>query len=143
MLTRIPFYKELVISSFECPHCDFKNNQLDPAIEIKPQGVRITLNIENKEDLDRYVITTDYTSIQIFELDFEIPPMSQRSQVTTVEGIITKTIGNLCEQKKMIQQTHPEMAEKMQVVIDGLIGIKILSNPVPMVIILTITFNLN
>lgn len=142
MLTRIPFYKELVISSFECPHCDFKNNQLDPAIEIKPQGVRITLNIENKEDLDRYVITTDYTSIQIFELDFEIPPMSQRSQVTTVEGIITKTICNLCEQKNVIQQTHPDMAEKMEAVIDGLIGIKTLTNPVPMVIILIVTFNL-
>lgn len=143
MLTRIPYYKELVISSFECPHCDFKNNQLDPAIEIKTQGVRISLNIENKEDLDRYVITTDYTSIQILELDFEIPPMSQRSQVTTVEGIIAKTISNLSDQKNVIQQTHPEMASKMDEVINGLIGIKDLSNPVPMVTILIIILILN
>lgn len=143
LLTRIPFYKELVISSFECPHCDFKNNQLDPAIEIKTQGVRMTLKVENKEDLDRYVITTDYTSIQIIDLDFEIPPMSQRSQVTTVEGILSKTVTNLSEQKKLIEQTHPDLASKMDGVINGLIGIINLSNPVPMVIIFIITFNLN
>ncbi|XP_025425040.1 zinc finger protein ZPR1 [Sipha flava] len=133
LLTRIPFYKELVISSFECPHCNFQNNQLDPAIEIKTQGVRMTLKVENKEDLDRYVITTDYTSIQIIDLDFEIPPMSQRSQVTTVEGILSKTVTNLSEQKKLIEQTHPDLASKMDVVINGLIGIINLSNPVPMV----------
>lgn len=144
MLTRIPYYKELVISSFDCPHCNYKNNQLDPAIEIKPQGVRMSLDIENKEDLNRYVITTDYTSIQVLDLDFEIPPMSQRSQVTTVEGIIAKTIKNLSEQKKVIDLTHPEIASKMEVVINGLIGIKNLTKPIPtMVIILTINFILN
>lgn len=122
-----------MISSFECPHCDFKNNQLDPAIEIKTQGVRMSLKIDDKEDLDRYVITTDYTCIQIVELDFEIPPMSQRSQITTVEGIITKTINNLSEQKKAIEQIYPELVEKMDVVIKGLIGIKDLKNPAPIV----------
>lgn len=139
-MTRIPYYKELVISSFECPHCDFKNNQLDPAIEIKSQGVRMSLDVQNKEDLDRYVITTDYTSVQVLELDFEIPPMSQRSQVTTVEGIITKTISNLSEQKKVLDQTHPELAVKMEVVINGLIGIRNLSKPVPMVMLITTNF---
>lgn len=132
-MTRIPFYKELVISSFECEHCNYKNSQLDPAIELKQQGVRITLNIETKEDLDRYVITTDYTSVQIKELDFEIPPMSQKSQVTTVEGILSKTITNLNEQKKVIEQTHPDLAVKMEVVITGLVNIKNLSIPLPMV----------
>jgi len=136
LLTRIPYYKELVISSFDCPHCNYKNNQLDPAIEIKPQGVRMSLKIENKEDLDRYVITTDYTSIQVLDLDFEIPPMSQRSQVTTVEGIIAKTVTNLSEQKKVIDLTHPEIASKMEVVINGLIGIKNLTKPIPMMVIL-------
>lgn len=124
-----------MISSFECPHCGFKNSQLDPAIEIKKKGVRMRLDVKNKEDLDRYVITTDYTSIQIQELDFEIPPMSQRSQVTTVEGIIMKTLSNLCDQKVLIDSTNPELSGKMQAVIDGLMAIRDLSNPVPMVII--------
>lgn len=113
---------------------------MDPAIEIKSQGVRMSLDVQNKEDLDRYVITTDYTSVQVLELDFEIPPMSQRSQVTTVEGIITKTISNLSEQKKVLDQTHPELAVKMEVVINGLIGIRNLSKPVPMVMLITTNF---
>lgn len=117
---------------------------MDPATEIKPQGVRMSLKIDNKEDLDRYVITTDYTSIQVLDLDFEIPPMSQRAQVTTVEGIIAKTVTNLSEQKKVIDLTHPEIASKMEVVINGLIGIKNLTKPIPMmVIILIIYFILN
>lgn len=142
-MTRIPYYKELVISSFDCPHCNYKNNQLDPAIEIKPQGVRMSLNIETKEDLDRYVITTDYTSVQVLDLNFEIPPLSQRSQVTTVEGILSKTVSNLSEQKIVLEETHPELATKMDVVIKGLIGIQNLSNPLPMVIFLIVIFSLN
>lgn len=133
MLTRIPYYKELIISSFECPHCDYKNNQLDPAIEIKPQGVRLSLKIKNKEDLDRYVVTTNFTSVQIAELNFEIPPLSQKSQVTTVEGILCKTITNLKEQKEVISETNTELAIKMDVVIQGLIDIISLAKPIPMV----------
>lgn len=124
-----------MISSFECPHCEYKNNQLDSANEIKPHGVRLHLKVENKEDLDRYVITTDYTSIRVPDLDFEIPSMSQRSQVTTVEGIIIKTVSNLSEQKKGIEDTYPELASKMDVVIDGLNNIRSLSKPVSIVII--------
>lgn len=139
-MTRIPYYKELIISSFDCPHCNYKNNQLDPATEIKPQGVRMSLKIDNKEDLDRYVITTDYTSIQVLDLDFEIPPMSQRAQVTTVEGIIAKTVTNLSEQKKVIDLTHPEIASKMEVVINGLIGIKNLTKPIPMMVTILLIY---
>lgn len=100
----------------------------------------MSLKIENKEDLDRYVITTDYTSIQILDLDFEIPPMSQRSQVTTVEGIISKTVTNLSEQKKILDLTHPELAAKMEVVINGLIDIKNLTKPIPMIVIIFIIY---
>jgi len=124
-----------VISSFDCSHCGHKNNQLDPAVEIKSQGVRMCLKIESKEDLNRYVVTTDYTNIKILELDFEIPSKSQPSQVTTVEGIISKTVTNLSEQKNMVENTSPELASKMDVVINGLIEIRNLSKPLPMVII--------
>lgn len=128
------------MSSFECPHCDFKNNQLDPACEIKQQGVRMFLKIEQKEDLDRYVITTDYTSIQVKEFDFEIPPMSQKSQVTTVEGVLTKTISNLIDQKKVMEHLDSNLASNMENVIQGLIGIKNLTKPIQMVITFLIFF---
>jgi len=31
MLTTVPFFKELVVSSFECEHCGFKNNEVQTA----------------------------------------------------------------------------------------------------------------
>ncbi|XP_050438434.1 zinc finger protein ZPR1 [Adelges cooleyi] len=132
LLTRIPFYKELVISSFECPHCGYKNNQLDPAIEIKPQGVRLTLSVEEKADLDRYVITTDYTCVRVPQLEFEIPSMSQKAQVTTVEGVIDKTVVNLSHQKDQLFETNAEFASKIDEVINGLNSIKSLNKPVIM-----------
>lgn len=91
------------------------------------------LKIEHKEDLDRYVITTDYTSMQVKEFDFEIPPMSQKSQVTTIEGILTKTITNLIDQKKVMEHLNPNLASNMENVIQGLIGIKNLTKPIQMV----------
>lgn len=92
------------------------------------------LKIENKEDLNRYVITTDYTSMQVKEFDFEIPSMSQKSQVTTIEGILTKTVTNLIDQKKVMEHLDSNLASNMENVIQGLIGIKNLTKPTQMVI---------
>lgn len=105
-------------------------------MEMKSQGIRMSLKIESKEDLDRYVVTTDYTSIKILDLDFEIPSKSQPSQITTIEGILSKTITNLSEQKNVIENTNPELALKMNVVIDGLIAIRNLSRPLLMVTVI-------
>ena len=30
LLTRIPYFREVIIMSFECPHCGFKNSEIQP-----------------------------------------------------------------------------------------------------------------
>jgi len=78
LLTKIPFYKEIVLMSFECGHCGFKNNEIQPGRTVEEKGVRITLTIHSERDLNRQVVKSDYTSVKIVELDFEIPAQSQR-----------------------------------------------------------------
>lgn len=78
LLTKIPFYKEVVLMSFECEHCGFKNNEIQSGGKIEERGVRITLNVQTEHDLNRQVIKSDYTSVKIVELDFEIPAQSQK-----------------------------------------------------------------
>ena len=38
LLTRIPYFREVIIMSFECPHCGFKNSEIQPAAQIAEKG---------------------------------------------------------------------------------------------------------
>ena len=48
-LTRIPFFREVIVSSFACDECGYKNSELQPAGQIQEKGVRYTLNALNQE----------------------------------------------------------------------------------------------
>ena len=64
--------------SFDCEHCGFKNNEVQPGGKVDEKGVRIKLKVQNEQDLNRQVVKSDYTSVKIVELDFEIPAQSQK-----------------------------------------------------------------
>ena len=49
LLTKIPFFKEVIIMSFECPHCHHKDNEIQPGGVIQEEGVRITLAVKSKD----------------------------------------------------------------------------------------------
>ena len=78
LLTKIPFYKDVIISSFNCNHCGYQNNEVQSGNEISDKGVRYQLCVEDEIDLNRQVIKSDYTCVKIVELDLEIPALSQK-----------------------------------------------------------------
>lgn len=49
LLTRIPYFREIIIMSFECPHCGFKNSEIQPAAQIAEKGARYIMKIEKKK----------------------------------------------------------------------------------------------
>jgi zinc finger protein len=49
LLTSIPHFRELIISSFECPACHAKNNTIQFGGAIQPQGLKITCQIKSAE----------------------------------------------------------------------------------------------
>ena len=86
LLTRIPHYKDVILSSFECDSCHFKNNDIQPAQGIEPTGVLITVHVTKNIDLNRQFVKSNYGIIRIKELDFEQEPLSTNGVLTTIEG---------------------------------------------------------
>ena len=55
LFTKIPFFREIIISSFDCEHCDYSNNEVQFGGEIKERGVKYTFTVQTPEDLNRQV----------------------------------------------------------------------------------------
>ncbi|KAF9815567.1 hypothetical protein SFRURICE_010682, partial [Spodoptera frugiperda] len=110
LLTRIPYYKNVVVMSFSCEHCGYQNNELQPGGSVAERGVRWVLRVEGAGDLNRQVVKSDYTSVRIPSLDFEIPAQSQKGEVTTVEGIVARAVAGLTQDQAARRLQHPEDA---------------------------------
>lgn len=49
LLTKIPFFREIIVSSFSCEHCGWSNTEIQSAGRIQDQGVRYTLAVRAQE----------------------------------------------------------------------------------------------
>lgn len=64
--------------SFECEHCGCKNNEVQSGEKVQEKGSLIKCTVSATQDLNRQVIKSDYATVKIPEIDFEIPPTSKR-----------------------------------------------------------------
>ena len=76
------------------------------------------LQVRTKNDMDRQVIKTDSCKVFIPELDFEIPPGSQKGALTTIEGILDRAIQGLEQDQVVRRALDPTLADQ----IDEFIG---------------------
>jgi len=114
LLTRIPHYKELILMSFSCEECGFANNEIQSGGRIQEQGIRIEVCIETQRDLSRQVVKSDYATVTIPELEFEIPALSQKGEITTVEGIVSRAIAGLEQDQPVRKHMDPEGYESIE-----------------------------
>uniref|UniRef100_S4PYI1 Zinc finger protein ZPR1 n=1 Tax=Pararge aegeria TaxID=116150 RepID=S4PYI1_9NEOP len=129
LLTRIPHYKNVVIMSFSCESCGYENNEIQPGGAIAELGVRWKLRVEAPADLNRQVVKSDFTSVRIPEVDFEISAQSQKGEVTTVEGVISRAVAGLTQDQVARRAEHPEAAEKIDAFVENLQGLRALDTP--------------
>lgn len=115
LLTKIPYFREIIVMSFECPHCGFKNSEIQPAAQIAEKGSRYLLKIEKKEDFSRQVVKSETATCRFAELDIEIPP--KRGQLTNVEGLLQEMIDDLESDQPARKEAQPEVYEKIAEVI--------------------------
>lgn len=55
ILTKIPFFREVIVSSFECDTCGWSNNEVQFGGEIQEKGCRYELKVTEESDLNRQV----------------------------------------------------------------------------------------
>ena len=48
MLTKIPFFKEVILSSFTCDECGFENREVQLGGRIQEKGVKYALTVRNE-----------------------------------------------------------------------------------------------
>lgn len=113
LLTRIPFFKEIIVSSFRCDHCHWSNTEIQSAGQIQEDGVCYTLKIKTKQDLNREVVKADSATTRIPELDFEIPPFTQKGSLSTIEGLLDRAVAGLEQDQPARRSADPEVAARI------------------------------
>jgi len=118
LLTRIPFFREIIIMSFRCEHCGFQNNEIQSAGEIQEKGAKYALRIDKEEDLQRQVVKSDICTFRIEDIDLEIPP--GKGQYTNVEGVISAVKTDLESHQAARMDQMPEVGQKVAGIISAL-----------------------
>lgn len=118
LLTRIPYFREIVIMSFTCPSCGFQNNEIQSAGQIQEKGAKYAFRVESEADLQRQVVKSDTCVFRIEDVDLEVP--AGRGQYTNVEGVVSGVMQDLEAHQDERMRQMPEVGEKVAGVISGL-----------------------
>ncbi|GMT08908.1 hypothetical protein PFISCL1PPCAC_205, partial [Pristionchus fissidentatus] len=113
MCVRIPYYKAVILMSFECPHCGARNNEIQSGEACQEHGTEIVLKVKEQADLRRQLVKSEYASIEVPELELVIPPRSQPAEVTTVEGVLERVTSGLQSEQERRRLLDPESAQKI------------------------------
>ncbi|GAA5905998.1 zinc finger-containing protein ZPR1 [Sporobolomyces salmoneus] len=118
LLTVIPYFREVIVVSFHCDHCGYKNNDIQAAGEIQSLGSVYTVKCNSYDDLDRQLVKSEHCLISIPEYQLQIP--AGRGQFTTVEGVLSDTIRDLEHDQPLRRIQHPELHEKIAGLVEKL-----------------------
>lgn len=118
LLTKVPFFREIILMSFYCPHCHFKNTEVQSAGEIAERGVKNVLIVRELDDFLRQVVKSDTAVFRVEDLDIEIPP--GRGKLTNVEGMLSEILSDLEVGQEKRKVEAPEVYEKIAAITNTL-----------------------
>lgn len=122
LLTSIPFFREVIIVSFRCPHCNHSNNSIQSAGQIQTRGSIYTVkNVSRAIDLNRQVIKSEHGIVRIKELEFEIP--KGNGKMTTIEGLIRASLDDLSLDQPVRKHMDPVLYQKIEEILEKLTAI--------------------
>ncbi|KAJ2613555.1 nucleolar zinc-finger protein [Coemansia sp. RSA 1365] len=87
-MVNIPHFQEVIIMSTTCDKCGFKSNEVKCGGAISPKGRRITLKIEDSDDLSRDILKSETSSFSVPELELDMIAGTMGGRFTTVEGLL-------------------------------------------------------
>ena len=121
---KVPHFKDLLIESFHCDHCGFKNNSVKNAGEIQEKGIKYTFRLDNSDDLSREVVKGDQAVFRFEDLGLDMP--QGQGTYTNIESLITKTATELeagqSTRKEADNRTYAALEQIIQRLKDMLAG---------------------
>lgn len=117
LMTRIPHLKEVILTSFECEHCGEKNTGCQMG-RWQEKGVHYQLQVRDERDLSRQIVKSGEATVCIPEVELEIPPNKEKGEVTTVEGILQRTMEGLNQDQSARRLEDPDTALRIENFID-------------------------
>lgn len=131
LMTTIPHFKKIIIMSFECDKCGFKNNEIQTGNDLEVKGVDFTLDIRqllNNENwvkdladfMNRQIVKSAYGVVSFKFIpsntedeivQFEIP--KGKAQLSTTEGLMMDTILDLHALQHLRKYQNIEAYEKI------------------------------
>jgi ZPR1 zinc finger protein len=134
LLTRIPHFREVVIMAFECPHCHFRNNEIQSAGALAEKGCTYTCHVVSPADLDRQIVRSEWATVRVPALDFEVPPTQERGSLTTLEGFLTGAVAGLELQQPARQAEDADLYAKIDAFLTRFRALLTLATPFDLVL---------
>jgi zinc finger protein len=89
-VTDIPHFKQVVIMCLLCEHCGYRSNEIKGGGAIPRFGTKVTLVVQDNDDLAREVLKSDTAGVAIPELELQLDEGGGEGVYTTVEGLLRK-----------------------------------------------------
>ena len=112
-MTEIPFFKSVIIMSFSCPHCGYRNSEIQNGGQLEEFGVEIKLRVTSKDDLQRDIVRGEWASTYIPELELEIPAL-KKGHMSTLEGFLTSFRDDLRMGQEQRMKQNPDYANQIE-----------------------------
>ncbi|KAH7881797.1 zf-ZPR1-domain-containing protein [Phlebopus sp. FC_14] len=93
----IPYFKDTLIMSTNCDACGYRDNEIKSGSAISEKGKKITLKVEDREDLSRDILKSETSGLIIPEIDLALQPGTLGGRFTTLEGILDQVYEELSE----------------------------------------------
>ncbi|KAI0255755.1 ZPR1 zinc-finger domain-containing protein [Lactifluus subvellereus] len=93
----IPYFKDILIMSTNCDHCGYRDNEVKSGAAISEKGKRVTLRVEDSEDLSRDILKSETCGLTIPEIDLILQAGTLGGRFTTLEGILEQVYEELSE----------------------------------------------
>jgi len=91
----IPYFKEIIVMAFTCDECGAHSTEVKTGGAISEKGKKITLKVEDEDDLKRDLYKSDSAYLCIPELELELEYGTLGGVYTTVEGLVEKIHSHL------------------------------------------------
>jgi len=97
----IPYFKDIIIMSTNCDRCGYRDNEVKSGSAISDKGKRITLKVEDSEDLSRDILKSESCGLQIPEIELVLQPGTLGGRFTTLEGLLDQVYEELSDKLLM------------------------------------------